>query len=73
MIYINVTLLCKHTLGTDMNCLSQIGSLRGYYLLSHHEVHKRSTEPSHEHHRKLNDEPEVSSIFIEISKNISCP
>lgn len=42
--------------------LFQIGSLKGYYLLSHHEVHKRSTEPSHEHHRKLNDEPQVSKV-----------
>ncbi|KAM3965420.1 furin-like protease 2 isoform 1-T2 [Aphomia sociella] len=37
----------------------QIGSLKHYYLLSHHDIKKRSTEPSHEHHRKLNDEPEV--------------
>ncbi|XP_028166013.1 furin-like [Ostrinia furnacalis] len=37
----------------------QIGSLKHFYLLSHHEVRKRSTEPSHEHHRKLNDEPQV--------------
>ncbi|KAJ2949490.1 hypothetical protein O0L34_g15413 [Tuta absoluta] len=36
-----------------------IGSLKGYYLLSHHSVHKRSTEPSHEHHKKLNEEPQV--------------
>lgn len=38
----------------------QIGSLKNYYLLSHHEVHKRSTEPSHEHHSKLRDEPQVA-------------
>lgn len=44
-------------------CLFQIGALKGYYLLSHHEVRKRSTEPSHEHHRKLNDEPQVISFF----------
>ncbi|CAH0718190.1 unnamed protein product, partial [Brenthis ino] len=37
----------------------QIGALKGYYLLSHHEVHKRSTEPSHKHHHKLINEPEV--------------
>ncbi|XP_034833385.1 furin-like protease 2 isoform X2 [Maniola hyperantus] len=37
----------------------QIGSLKDFYLLSHHEVHKRSTEPSHEHHHKLINEPEV--------------
>ncbi|XP_041980704.1 furin-like protease 2 isoform X2 [Aricia agestis] len=37
----------------------QIGSLKGYYLLSHHEVRKRSTEPSHDHHEKLNNEPQV--------------
>ncbi|CAB3260596.1 unnamed protein product, partial [Arctia plantaginis] len=36
-----------------------IGSLKNYYLLSHHEIHKRSTEPSHKHHLKLNDEPQV--------------
>lgn len=41
----------------------QIGSLKNYYLLSHHEVRKRSTEPSHEHHRKLNDEPQVG-LFL---------
>ncbi|CAG9791010.1 unnamed protein product [Diatraea saccharalis] len=37
----------------------QIGSLRNYFLFSHHNIQKRSTEPSHEHHRKLNDEPQV--------------
>ncbi|XP_038221836.1 furin-like protease 2 [Zerene cesonia] len=37
----------------------QIGALKDYYLLSHHEVHKRSTEPNVEHHRKLNEEPQV--------------
>lgn len=37
----------------------QIGSLKDYYLLSHHEVRKRSLEPDHEHHKKLNDEPQV--------------
>ncbi|XP_047532266.1 furin-like protease 2 isoform X1 [Vanessa atalanta] len=37
----------------------QIGALKGYYLLSHHNVQKRSTEPSHDHHQKLINEPEV--------------
>lgn len=37
----------------------QIGSLKGYYLLSHHAISKRSTEPSLEHHLKLNLEPQV--------------
>ncbi|XP_047506706.1 furin-like protease 2 [Pieris napi] len=37
----------------------QIGSLKGFYLFSHHKVQKRSLEPSHEHHKKLNDEPQV--------------
>ncbi|KAG7300343.1 hypothetical protein JYU34_015935, partial [Plutella xylostella] len=37
----------------------QIGSLKGYYLLEHHTISKRSAEPSHEHHRLLNEEPQV--------------
>lgn len=38
----------------------QIGSLKGYYLFEHQRVHKRSVSQSHEHHAKLESEPEVS-------------
>ncbi|XP_066589847.1 furin-like protease 2 isoform X2 [Prorops nasuta] len=37
----------------------QIGSLKGYYLLSHKHVHKRSLSVSETHHKLLQDDPRV--------------
>lgn len=39
--------------------IGKIGSLKGYYLFEHHRVHKRSVSQNHEHHAKLESEPEV--------------
>uniref|UniRef100_A0A6P7GAF1 Furin-like protease 2 n=1 Tax=Diabrotica virgifera virgifera TaxID=50390 RepID=A0A6P7GAF1_DIAVI len=38
----------------------QIGSLEGFYVFEHEHVRKRSLQASDHHHRKLNDEPQVS-------------
>lgn len=39
--------------------MGQIGSLKGYYLLHHNHVSKRSLSRSDTHHNALNSEPEV--------------
>lgn len=40
----------------------QVGSLKGYYVFEHHDIHKRSLEYSHHHHRKLKNEPQVKWV-----------
>lgn len=42
----------------------QVGSLKGFYLFEHNHVHKRSVQPDDHHHRKLTDEPQVSTFIV---------
>ncbi|XP_029845071.2 furin [Ixodes scapularis] len=37
----------------------QIGTLENHYLFEHHSIHKRSTEASHSHHTKLEQDEQV--------------
>ncbi|OWF48429.1 Proprotein convertase subtilisin/kexin type 6 [Mizuhopecten yessoensis] len=37
----------------------QIGNLKDHYLLEHPHIHKRSTSPSHVHHARFSQEPEI--------------
>lgn len=46
----------------------QVGTLEGYYLFEHHEVSKRSTEYSHDHHSRLEQETGVHWVEQQVVK-----
>ena len=48
--------------------LGQIGDLKNHYLLEHPHVHKRSAQPSHDHHEHLDQHPHV--VWFEQQKEL---